>query len=728
VDHTRKLSLRGTAAAAPQPAPSDPLYAEQTQFAVIGGLETVWRHYSGTGIAVGIYDEGVQTSHWDLEPNYDASRQVVIDGTTAAPVSAGPHGTAVAGLFAAAKNGTGGVGVAYGAKIASIDIFDPASPAFINADDPDGFFQALDQLDTFDVTNHSWGADPNFAEWQNPNVAHSFDQEAVAGFAKAAAEGRDGRGTIIVQAAGNDDLDANGSGVNASRYSITVAAAGNDGGTSNWGEPGAASNFGACLLVTAPGGGNDLPGPLTTDLLGADGHDAGDYVEFGGTSAATPIVTGVVALMLDANPRLGWRDVSDILACSSTVTGSGFGEGPDTSENNEWIFNGATTWNNGGMHFSGDYGYGMLNALGAVRMAEAWRLFGPAETSANEATLTREYSTPTAIADDASTTYEVEVGRSIEIESIDVTVEFTHTWAPDLALALIAPDGSRVAIGDLGAASSALATRECVWTFGVEAFRGMSSSGTWALEVADKAERDTGTLQSVRLDFHGAAADADDIFHFTDDFGDMAALAGQGGRRTLSDTNGGTDWLDMAAVTTDIDLRLVRGAETEFDGAWAFAVAERTRIENAVTGDGHDFARGNTSDNALFGMRGHDTLNGARGDDRLCGGSGADRLTGGDGADAFLFRTPAESGRDGDTITDFQHRTDTIDLAKLDANVLGAGNQVFQFIGSARFSGTAGELRYADGLVCGDVDGDRGAELQIKLANAATLGAADFEL
>jgi hypothetical protein len=69
-------------------------------------------------------------------------------------------------------------------------------------------------------------------------------------------------------------------------------------------------------------------------------------------SAATPVVSGVIALMLSANPHLGWRDVQDILAMSATRTGSNYGAGPANGEQYTWGFNAANTWNGGGYHIS----------------------------------------------------------------------------------------------------------------------------------------------------------------------------------------------------------------------------------------------------------------------------------------------------------------------------------------------------------------------------------------
>ena len=285
------------------------------------------------------------------------------------------------------------MGVAFGAELTGVNIFDPDSPIYINGASSAGFLEAVSQGTNFDVINNSWGSTPIFARSQNLAVARSFDRQTVDQYEQISETGRDGLGTVVVQSAGNDHLNANGDGINASRFTITVAAARDDGFTSSY------SNYGASVLVTAPAGDRAEEGGrgiVTTDLLGREGYNLRldpdgrhDYTDdFGGTSAAAPIVTGVVALMLDANPELGWRDVQNILSLSATHTGSEIGGGISGFETSPWLVNGAANWNGGGMHYSQDYGYGMVDAYNAVRMAEAWSLFAPAQTSANEESVT----------------------------------------------------------------------------------------------------------------------------------------------------------------------------------------------------------------------------------------------------------------------------------------------------------------------------------------------------
>ena len=134
-----------------------PTQADQWHLPLLGDLAAIWADYTGQGVHVGIYDDGVQYAHHDLDGNYDASRQVVIDGQVldGAPrdLVADRHGTSVAGLIAAENDGVGTVGVAYGAGITGVAIFD--GPANVNGASRSGFYQAVDQSENFDVINHS---------------------------------------------------------------------------------------------------------------------------------------------------------------------------------------------------------------------------------------------------------------------------------------------------------------------------------------------------------------------------------------------------------------------------------------------------------------------------------------------------------------------------------------------------------------------------------------------
>ena len=138
--------------------------------------------------------------------------------------------------------------------------------------------------------------------------------------------------------------------------------------------------------------------------------------------------------------------------------------------------------------------------------------------------------------------------------------------------------------------------------------------------------------------------------------------------------------------------------------------------ENRVVmhgGDGNDLLVGSTANDELYGDRGNDIL---------IGGPGTDLLFGGDGNDRFLFNQTGAT----DTIGDFQTGVDKIDLTDIDANSSVVGNQSFTFIGSAAFSGKAGELRvYNAGsignVVAIDVNGDSTADLMINLGSGTAV-------
>jgi hypothetical protein len=160
----------------------------------------------------------------------------------------------------------------------------------------------------------------------------------------------------------------------------------------------------------------------------------------------------------------------------------------------------------------------------------------------------------------------------------------------------------------------------------------------------------------------------------------------------------------------------------------------RLTAEESMDFDGSTETAGNFR---LFGGMGTDVLTGGAGNDLIYGGLRGDTLTGGAGNDVFRYQSVLESNsveRDG--IQDFT-LGDLIDLSRIDADVLTAGNQAFNFIGSAAFSHTAGELRFQNfsnggpiWLIQGDVDGDGVSDLEIVLVitdnNPITAG--DFML
>ena len=259
------------------------------------------------------------------------------------------HGTSVAGLIGAAgNNGIGGTGVAPGVDLVPIRVISPhTTDASILA-----AFQYAIQNDV-DITNNSWGPAAIALSWRDPTPEDSSTLRDSVIF------GRDGLGMIHVFASGNDGGPSFSPGFQSfgnydsasydgwvnSRYTIGVTGVDHDGLYVN--ADGTFTSYPEAVpsvLVAAPTGSNVAQnvaddagqgsGIWTTDLVGDFGFNAAplpngfdpdrdflpdpDYTSrFNGTSAAAPMVTGVIALMLEANPNLTYRDVQEILVRSA---------------------------------------------------------------------------------------------------------------------------------------------------------------------------------------------------------------------------------------------------------------------------------------------------------------------------------------------------------------------------------------------------------------------------
>ena len=157
-------------------------------------------------------------------------------------------------------------------------------------------------------------------------------------------------------------------------------------------------------------------------------------------------------------------------------------------------------------------------------------------------------------------------------------------------------------------------------------------------------------------------------------------------------------------------------------------------FENANGSAKGDSLKGSSVANSLYGGDGNDGLDGRGSDDMLFGGNGADYMVGGTGADSFVYYATAESGPGvghHDTIQDFQHGVDKIDLSYIDAKVHTAGGQAFDLIGHAAFS-AEGQIRYyEDGgktVIEVNTSGAGGAEMEIVLLGNTVLTDNDFLL
>ncbi|HEX2554612.1 MAG TPA: calcium-binding protein [Microvirga sp.] len=144
-------------------------------------------------------------------------------------------------------------------------------------------------------------------------------------------------------------------------------------------------------------------------------------------------------------------------------------------------------------------------------------------------------------------------------------------------------------------------------------------------------------------------------------------------------------------------------------------------------GAGNDTLSGGSGDDILKGGAGNDRLLGGAGDDRMFGGTGRDVMKGDAGADVFDFNRVSESkvGAKRDIVVFSHSEGDEIDLRGIDA-IKGGGNQRFSWADAddldAAFTGDAGQLRFAEGILSGDIDGDGKADFEIKIMGALSAG------
>lgn len=611
---------------------NDPLFASEWYLVNTGqrggtsrldiNVLSAWDTYTGKGVVIAVNDDGMDLTHPALIANlltnltYDSVRDTVGQGFVGAGNS---HGTVVGSIVGMAGNdGIGGVGVAYEAKII------PGLAVATGVNTANVFLANL--AAGAGVSVNSWGQDPAFAE----NFGASGSPEDVAWAAaltRAAGEARGGLGMVIEVSGGNERgnrADTALSNFTGNKLTIAVGAITETGAPTEYSTPGAS------LLVSAPGGvGGEANsdtgfGIVSADVQGIAGYNttggvAGDYTyQNQGTSYSGPMVGGAAALMLQANPNLGFRDVSTILALTARKV--------DVA-NSSWVQTNTTDWNLGSMHFSRDFGYGLLDVSAAVRLAESWT--APAGTLANWVGAQGVSAAASAAIPDnnpAGLTVSASVDNNVRIERMEFDLNLGAASPSQLSATITSPGGTVVTLFDqpltrnLVSGAPDMTSPETAWpdtfTIGSTAFLGETSAGNWTLKLVDKVTGVTATYNSLTVRAWGSAITADSQYVLTDEFGGLAT------NPTLADTSG-VDTINAAAVSKSVRLDLVGGNKSN-GGSGDFTVASGSIIENAIGGLGNDTLMGNAVNNSLRGNAGNDTMSGGAGNDTIDGGSGID--------------------------------------------------------------------------------------------------------
>jgi len=288
--------------------PTDPYVVEQWHLINTGqkngtpgvdiNVELAWTLTTGAGQLVAVVDTGVDTSHPDLTvtPGYD-----YVDGDADSNPTDNGHGTACSGIIAAkGNNGIGGAGLAHDAEIYGIRMLG-GETSF--EDTYDAFVEAVDAGAS--VISNSWGFGDDCPDIEMYGIFEDM-------YAYAEDEGRNGKGTVVVFSAGNGSCDMSNDGLQAFPTAVSVTATDRNDNLESY------SSYGDHVDITAPSG-----GIITTDISGPRGY--GDYLgdedytgTFNGTSASAPVVSGGLALMFAANPRLTAAEARDVM-CQTAV-------------------------------------------------------------------------------------------------------------------------------------------------------------------------------------------------------------------------------------------------------------------------------------------------------------------------------------------------------------------------------------------------------------------------
>uniref|UniRef100_A0A3P9MI74 Proprotein convertase subtilisin/kexin type 5b n=1 Tax=Oryzias latipes TaxID=8090 RepID=A0A3P9MI74_ORYLA len=442
------------------------------------------RGFTGKGVVVTILDDGIERNHPDLSYNYDPQASYDVNSNDPDPMprydatNENKHGTRCAGEVAAAANNSHCiVGIAYNAKIGGVRMLDGDVTDMVEARSLSLHPQHID------IYSASWGPDDDGKTVDGPA---SLARQA---FENGIRSGRKGRGSIFVWASGNGGRSRDHcscDGYTNSIYTISISSTAESGR-----KPWYLEECSSTLTTTYSSGENYDRKIITTDLRHrcTDSHT--------GTSASAPMAAAIIALALEANSDLTWRDVQHIIVKTSRA---GHLSAPD------WKTNAA------GYNVSHLYGFGLMDAEAMVKEAERWKHV-PAQHICVESAdrqirtirpehVVRSVYKATGCADNPNQ-------HVIYLEHVVVRITITHPRRGDLSINLTSPSGTK---------SQLLANR--LFDHSMEGFKnwefmtthcwGEKAAGDWVLEIYDspsqlRSQKVPGKLKEWSLVLYGTS-------------------------------------------------------------------------------------------------------------------------------------------------------------------------------------------------------------------------------
>jgi len=441
-------------------------------------LINTYKKYMGLNQIIQIIDSGVDVNHEDLKQNIDLSRS--LDGDKQGNPTPGglyvPHGTMLAGIAAArAFNGVGIRGVAPFAKIAGSNWLAKQSLDGLNR-----AWYSGPGANEITVSNNSWGS-----YYTADTIYEDIMQQAVTKL-------RDKKGRIFVFASGNareQNADANIQYVLNNRYALVVGALNYENIVAKYSTPG------ANVWTVAYGGADDFnSGPtIATTYLSGQAEDTWesdkkrDYTyAMAGSSAAAPMVSGAIALIVEACPNLTYRDVKYLIAKTAKKI---------DSSNQSWIQNAA------GFNFSRDYGFGLIDVNSAITTCQTNYKMLPQEDSTivNKDTLNKEIS--------KNYTEYIDIDKDLKVEWVEATIDIYSLSASKIDIYLTSPNGTKITLIKSGTIVDRNHIPYQNWMnggfrFSTGAMIDESSEGQWRVEIVNNNDSDI-TLNSIKLKIYG---------------------------------------------------------------------------------------------------------------------------------------------------------------------------------------------------------------------------------
>lgn len=476
----------------------DPLFASQWHLVndqEIGNdmrIIDVWRrNITGKGVSVAIVDDGLDSTHPDLQDSFflEGSWDYNDHQNLPEPKNADDrHGTRCAGEIAAAHNDVCGVGVAPGARVAGIRIL---SGPLTDADEARAMIHGMDVNSIYSC---SWGPRDDGRTVEAPPL---IVQRAIL---EGVERGRQGKGSLYVFAAGNGFFsgdNCNYDGYTNSIYSVTVAAVDRLNQHPYYGE-----SCSANMITTYSSNAKDKI--TTSDRVGGRKFEEACTSGHSGTSAAAPLVAGVFALVLEERSDLTWRDVQYL--CRETAKKFELEEGM------EW----QTTHD--GKQYHNHYGFGLLDADALVKRASTWDLVGPQSWFIGEKQEVNQSFNGTDPVEFSYTVTQEEWDNANlkHLEHVNVVVSVDYPLRGGIRYSLRSPSGFTSVLAERRVNDNSNAPL-ADWQFMSVAHWGENGVGEWKL-IVEGSENLEGTLRDMRLKLWGHAEDVSVVRRFSDEW------------------------------------------------------------------------------------------------------------------------------------------------------------------------------------------------------------------